>query len=366
LPVHLWEEEVLPARVDGYQGRWLEGLLSGTNLIWLGCGSRRITFCLGHDVELFDETTTLPEEAVVLFPSTTGRFSFWDLVDNGRAAGALPAGSAELVARLWRLAWDGVVSSDSLHLVRKGIASGFRAEEPARDQGRRRGSFNRWQASRPASGFWHLVPRSGEPLDLMETEDIVRDRIRQLLSRYGVLFRELLEHELPPLRWSRIFRSLRLMEFSGEVITGRFFDGVPGLQFALPSVMERTGASDDAVWWVNAADPASLCGIDIDGLKKSLPSRLSTTHVVYHGTGVVLVSRRRGRELEFRVPADAPGIPSYLEFVKVMTGREQRPFGAVHVERINNEPACDSAYRGRLVEFGFVENYRRLTYRARP
>jgi ATP-dependent Lhr-like helicase len=366
LPAHLWEEEVFPARVDGYHGRWLDGLLSGTSLLWLGCGRRRITFCFGQDVELFDDKPALTDEAGALFPGTSGRFSFWDLVDNARSVGALPAGSAGLAADLWRLAWDGAVSSDSLLPVRRGIASGFRAEEPARDQGKRRGSFDRWQASRPSSGFWHLVPRSGGPSDAMESEDIVRDRIRQLLSRYGVLFRELLDNELPPLRWSRVFRSLRLMEFSGEVVTGRFFDGVPGLQFALPSVLERVGAADDAVWWVNAADPASLCGIGIDDVKKSLPARLSTTHVVYQGREVVLVSRRRGRELEFRVSSDAPGIPSYLEFVKVLTGREQRPLGAVHVETINNEPARDSAYRSRLVEFGFVEDYRRLTYRARP
>ena len=64
---------------------------------------------------------------------------------------------------------------------------------------------------------------------------MARDRIRQVLQRYGVVFRELLEAELPRLRWSRLFRSLRLMEFSGEVVAGRFFDGIPGLQFASPA-----------------------------------------------------------------------------------------------------------------------------------
>jgi len=77
------------------------------------------------------------------------------------------------------------------------------------------------------------------------------------------------------------------------------------------------------------------------------------------------VSRRKGLELEFRVPPASPRIPDYLLFVRTLTGREERPLPAVRVETINGEPAGKSRYRDRLVEFGFVEDYRRLTYRAR-
>jgi ATP-dependent Lhr-like helicase len=157
------------------------------------------------------------------------------------------------------------------------------------------------------------------------------------------------------------------MEFSGEVVTGRFFEGIPGLQFARPSALDELAAEsgDDDIWWMNAADPASLCGVDIEALKTNLPSRLSTTHVVFHGGAVVLVSRRKGLNLEFRVPPGEPHIADYLHFVKVLTGRERRPLASVRVERINGEPAGTSPYKVRLVEFGFVEDYRRLTYRAK-
>jgi ATP-dependent Lhr-like helicase len=159
------------------------------------------------------------------------------------------------------------------------------------------------------------------------------------------------------------------MEFSGEVVTGRFFDGIHGLQFAHPTVLEELAveqASEDAVWWLNAADPASLCGVDVPALKGLLPSRLSSTHVVFHGGRVVLVSRRRGRELELRVPPDAPRLAEYLSFVKTLTGRDARPMNAVHVETINSEPALSSPFKNRLLEAGFVEDYRRLSFAARP
>ena len=196
---------------------------------------------------------------------------------------------------------------------------------------------------------------------------MARDRIRQLLDRYGVIFRELLEAELPPLRWPRVFRSLRLMEFSGEVVCGRFFDGIPGLQFISPATLQSlaAGPDPDAVYWMNAADPASLCGADVEALKAFLPSRLPTTHLVFHGTELVLVSRRVCRDLLFRVPPDAPRIPDYLGFVKALTGREQGALAAARVVTVNGEPVGQSPYRERLLEFGFVDDYLRMSYRAR-
>ncbi|HEY9593262.1 MAG TPA: DEAD/DEAH box helicase [Spirochaetia bacterium] len=367
LPAHLWEEEALPARLKGYQGRWLDELLAGTDLTWLGCGTRRLTFCFGADVELFVETRTVPPDAAALFPGAVGRFSFWDIADHARASG-VEGGSRAAADRLWDLAWAGGATSDGLAPIRRGIASGFRSEEPSREAPRHRRSFDRWQAGRPAAGLWRLVAPSGPPGDALEEEEIARDRIRQLLTRYGVLFREMLVNELAPLRWQRIFRSLRLMELSGELVTGRFFDGIPGLQFALPSIVEEPATVGDeaVVWWINAADPASLCGIDLEGLKGTLPPRLPTTHLVWEGSALVLVSRRRGKELDIRVPPDAPRLPDYLGFLRDITGREQRAPASVRVETINGEPATGSPWRPRLLSLGFIDDYRGLTWEARP
>jgi ATP-dependent helicase Lhr and Lhr-like helicase len=367
LPARSWEEEVFPARLEGYRTRWLDGLFSESGLLWLGYGKQRVAFCFEQDVELFTEGSAADTRADSLFPAGAGRYSFWDLAEHAR----LP--SAELTDLLWELAWKGRVSCDSFQTLRKGMDTGYRAEEVGRGGGRQartrsRPGFDRWQASRPGSGFWFRLHGEPETRDALDEEEIARDRIRQVLQRYGVVFREILENELPFLRWSRLFRSLRLMELSGEVVAGRFFEGIHGLQFALPSVLEELTATADPeerVWWVNAADPASLCGVDIEGLKTTLPSRLPGTHVVFQGAAVVLVSRRKGLELEFRVPPDAQRIPDYLSFIKALTGREWHPMSAVRVETINGEPAGRSPYKDRLVDFGFVEDYRRLTYRAR-
>ena len=367
LPARLWEEEVFPARLDGYTGRWLDTLFSEAGLLWFGCGKRRIGFCFGPDAELFlDDGPSRAGPALdEVFPGRAGRHGFWDLADSSKL------GSAALAARLWDLAWDGEVSSDSFQPVRKGAATGFRAEDAGGagggDAKSLRRSFARWKASRPSAGFWFRIERAPGARDALDEEEVARDRIRQLLERYGVIFRELLEGELPRLRWSRLFRSLRLMEFSGEVVCGRFFDGIPGLQFASPDALASLVAPPNprCVFWMNAADPASLCGIDVQGLKGILPSRLPTTHLVFRGPELVLVSRRLCRDLLFQVPPDDPLIPDYLGFVRTLTGREQNQLAAVRVVTVNGEPVGSSPYRARLLEFGFEEDYLRLSYRAR-
>jgi ATP-dependent Lhr-like helicase len=48
----LWESELLPARLRGYQTAWLDALLSETSLQWLGCGKRTIAFVTQSDREL--------------------------------------------------------------------------------------------------------------------------------------------------------------------------------------------------------------------------------------------------------------------------------------------------------------------------
>jgi ATP-dependent Lhr-like helicase len=116
--------------------------------------------------------------------------------------------------------------------------------------------------------------------------------VRLLLERHGILFRTLLERELPSLRWSAVFRALRLMELSGEVLGGRFFDGVPGLQFMAPEAFRRLrrGLPEDRIFWLCAADPASICSLGLEGLEIDLPDRRAGNHLVFHGPRTVLVS----------------------------------------------------------------------------
>ena len=111
--------------------------------------------------------------------------------------------------------------------------------------------------------------------------------------------------------------------------------------------------SEDAVYWLSATDPASLCGLTLEPLRQQLPPRIASTHLVYHGSRLVLVSKRLGKALDIRIPADDPNLREYFAVFKEMLGREFRPLSKISVEEINGEPALKSGYVEALRAFGF-------------
>ena len=318
-----------------------------------------------------------------------GRLDHVDgVVQHHHAGGAERSGldSTTLTERLWDEVWEGAITNTSFAAVRTGVLNRFRpvAERPAaprrtsgsatRAAGRAtRRRFERWRGSRPFVGDWHRLPAAAggppaEPLDALDHAALNKDRVRLLLDRYGVLFRELLLRELPNLRWASLFRSLRLMELSGEVLAGQFFDGVPGLQFASPAAYRRLreGLPADLVYWMNAVDPASPCGLGLEALRDRFPRRVPSSHLVFHGSRLVVASQRNAAELDIRVDPDHPHLDDYLEFVKVLLTRQFNPLKLVAVETINGEPAPASPYADRIAAmFTATREHKSLKLRRR-
>jgi ATP-dependent Lhr-like helicase len=219
------------------------------------------------------------------------------------------------------------------------------------------------------AGNWRLLPVPELSEDLLETEERRKDRVRLLLDRYGILFRELLQKEFPSLRWASIFRALRIMELSGEVMAGIFFNGIPGLQFISQRSFRRLqhGLPEDAVYWINATDPASLCGSQLDSIRGILPARLISNHLVYRGTKLVMVAKRNGKDLTFHVPPDDPELSSYFISLHHLLTRKFQPAKRITIETINGEEAVKSPYLPALrdsfdvaVDYKDVTLYRKL------
>ncbi|SFG93597.1 ATP-dependent helicase Lhr and Lhr-like helicase [Desulfotomaculum arcticum] len=77
------------------------------------------------------------------------------------------------------------------------------------------------------------------------------------------------------MQWRRIFRTLRLMEFSGEIYAGHFFEQITGLQFISREANRflHQELNEESLYWLNAADPASPCGLKLPGMDEDLPAR---------------------------------------------------------------------------------------------
>ena len=244
-----------------------------------------------------------------LFSNPAVRYDFSTLVGLSNTR---PAGLAEM---LWKEVWLGKLTNDTFASLRHGIENNFRVSDAAalmaggsrRRRHSRRTGFSMWKGSLPMAGNWMRIRWPEREEDLLERAEREKERVRLLLDRYGILFRELLQNELPAFSWGNIFRALRLMELSGEVLTGYFFQGVPGPQFISHEAfrMLQRKFPEESVYWICATDPASVCGIRLDALKGKLPRRVPGTHLVYHGSKLVMESRRSGKTLIFHVPENS-------------------------------------------------------------
>lgn len=334
------EEEILPARVLDYKPGLLDELAQESGLMWIGCGERTVALAFDDHLDLFLAPGD-HEDILSIFPSLRGRYTFDDLL---KITGM---DSARLSKTLWHAAWRGQINNDTFLSLRRGIEHKFKsAELSSHAVSGRRAGFQRWKATRPLAGHWQVLHAGDVSTDPLERDEANKERVRVLLDRYGVLFRELLREELPELRWAVLFRTLRLMELSGEIVSGYFFEDVPGLQFATPRAARviQEPLPETKVFWVCADDPASLCGVDLPDLKEFLPRRHPNTHMVFEGARLVLVSKRLGKDIQFMTSPEAPRLEEYLEVFHHLLNRAVRPVSYVTIETINGQPAHASAY----------------------
>jgi len=340
----LWESEVLPARVANYQSAQLDSIMQEGELRWYGAGEQKVAFIPDADLDL-------PEHEPATIPMFEGRRTFNELLV------LLNAQAQEGSDLLWESVWKGQTVSDSFLAVRRAFWNKFKIPEADRTRrltrmraGRGSGTGNRSLPKASAyPGYWE--PMSWPDLDgsPIEAEDRSRERVRLLLDRYGILFRELLQRESDVFRWSAVFRSLRMMEFTGEVLSGQFFTGIPGLQFISPAAYRVLGQTlpEDKIFWMNATDPVSLCGLGIDPAR-GLPSRISGNHVVYRGSRWVVISKRNASELSIMLEPDDPDLQQCFGFIRNLLTREFLPQTRIQIATINAGPACRSPYRSVL------------------
>ncbi len=364
-PVEAWEEWIFPSRLDPYYTAWIDSLFQSHGLGWAGCGKRRITLAFPEDINLFREhhdSESAINEIRRLFPEPSRPAAFFDIIKH------TGADSTEASSMLWRAAWNGNAAADSFAVLRKGILNNFKATatDAAQETPVRRSSFNRWTASRPIAGAWHALPRE-ESTDALIVEEMNRERVRFLFDRYGVLFREITLRESEPLQWRSIFRTLRLMELSGEALSGYFFRDIPGLQFVTHESLRalNSSLSHDAVWWVNATDPVSLCGMQIECMKEMLPPRVKSNWLVYLGSELVMTVKRNGREVLCYAESGDPLIPGYCRVFRDIVSREFNPAKSVLVETINGEPADKCEYAKPFAGAGFSVTYKGLELRKK-
>jgi ATP-dependent Lhr-like helicase len=126
----------------------------------------------------------------------------------------------------------------------------------------------------PALENGNVIGHNGNSSSNQLREMAIEAFARALLTRYGIMFRRLLEREALNASWYELSRVYRRLESRGEIRGGYFVSGVSGEQFALPEAisqlrgMRKQTAQDH---WVvlSGADPLNLAGILTPGPRVS-------------------------------------------------------------------------------------------------
>jgi ATP-dependent helicase Lhr and Lhr-like helicase len=381
LPVSLWESEVLPRRVPGYQALQLDQLCASGEVVWVGAGLDRVTVYFREDAAVLPRPGGAPapeDEAAQRIREVLGRSAlYWyDLVEE---TGLEPEAA---VGALWELVWAGEVRNDAWTPLRAGRRYQAR---PTRARGLRQRRFSRRRADAitATQGRWSLTDRLFGAPDRRALAEL-------LLERQGIVTRDGVRAEGIVGGYGAVYGELKALETLGVCRRGYFVEGLGGAQFALAGAVERLRElkpreedEPDALV-LAAADPAQPYGAALPWPKRreangragkagtasnaasqatprARAARVAGAQVVLLGGEAALYVERGGRSLvPLRDPEEAwlrAALEALVAYVK--SGRAKR----LAVERFDGEPVAETEIMPLLLEAGFLAGPRRAVLR---
>jgi ATP-dependent Lhr-like helicase len=312
-----WEPQLLRVRLAKYEPELLDRLCLSGAVSW-GRISPHPRLAFSGDSDKARRIVPTSVAPISLFPREDGEWLMAAFAEGAAQAGPDPYGQlsavaqdlrralhergasffadlvrltshlpAEVEAGLWELVAAGLVTADGFDNLR------------ALMDPRRRRAEGRERARRPrhTAGRWSLLRSevSSQPSAISSSEKTAR----QLLRRYGVVFRDLLVRESLVQSWRDLAVVYRKLELQGELRGGRFVTGFVGEQFALPEAVEALRATRKSVGGsaagqeikLSASDPLNLIGVILPGPK--IPAVPTNFLIVKDGAVVRTVLRKQ-------------------------------------------------------------------------
>ena len=424
LPASLLETEILPARLLGYKPADLDTLIAAGEVTWIGLsplGERdgRIALYLAEKLPLLwppnrVQTSSLTPRTSVLLPEQDplsereqsildylrrSGASFFQPLHDGLGGGY----PGETIDALWSLVWRGLLTNDALHCLRaycdRSGSSSSRNAKPTRRVHNQQGFRSRRTTPPTAQGRWSLNEVAFDdtratPARQTEWSHAIA---QQLLTRYGVVFRETAHAEDLPGGFSAVYDVLKALEESGRVRRGYFAADLGATQFAQPAAVDllrslRPGegngsaeegretiilaATDPANpygsllrWPGNAATEPSPQEAGAPSSPAASPSARTGSLTRSVGARVVLIDgaltaylRRGNPDLQVLLPEEEPARSNTMRalaefFVQTVQRAEaegaDRARGGMLITAINGVPVAEHPIARALLDAGF-------------
>jgi ATP-dependent Lhr-like helicase len=395
LPASILETEILPARLQGYKPTDLDTLIAAGEVVWVGLdpiGERdgRIGLYLAEKLSALwpiapsqptervlrdDEGNVIPVSAAEVSKETEileylkrhGASFFQDLHDG--VGGGYPG---ETLEALWSLVWKGLLTNDGMAALR---AYCERPPNTSRKPARRvnqQAVFRSRRTTPPtARGRWALNG-AAFATDRSATE-WSHAIAQQLLTRYGVVFRETAHAENLAGGFSAIYDVMKALEESGKIRRGYFAADLGATQFAMPAAVDllrslRVQQDADRVEMLQlaATDPANPYGALMrwpaapDG--SSSLTRSVGARVILCDGALVAYLRRGNPNLQVFLPEEEPQrsqvARSLAEFlvrrVQGERGGDEAERAGMLISTVNGVAVAESVMARPLLDAGFA------------
>jgi len=335
LPASILETEILPARIAGYKTADLDTLIAAGEVTWVGLeplGERdgRVGLYLAEKLAALwrpqgtgirEQGAELNadgrEEKIVEFLRERGASFFQQIHED--VGGGYPG---ETLDALWGLVWRGLLLNDTMHALRAYTARRGKPGKRVHAQGpgsraEFRAGFRSRRTTPPAAqGRWSV--NAAAFAERAYTADTLWSHAvaQQLLTRYGVVFRETAHAEGLPGGFSAVYDVLKAMEESGKVRRGYFAAELGATQFALPAAVEllrslrrERETEQREMVMLAATDPANPYGALMKWPEADARAALTRSvgaRVVLCDGALVMYMRRGNPNVQVFLPEDEP------------------------------------------------------------
>jgi ATP-dependent helicase Lhr and Lhr-like helicase len=375
LPASVWEQEILPSRIQDYHPSDLDELCAAGEIVWrgfdsLGPGDGRIALYLAdHFARLAPPAAPAEGELAASLRqllAQRGALFFDDIV---RTIGGF---RNDLLDALWQLAWAGELTNDTLAPLRSlNRSSGSGGKKGGARRGRRAFRSRRIAKLPGSEGRFSLLPALGtDGPSATERQTAIAS---QLIARYGVLTREMVAHEGIPGGFAGLYPVLKAMEESGRLRRGYFVSGLGAAQFAAPGAEDRlrqTGrdpALAGGAIILAATDPANPYGAALDwpagedGIMR--PQRAAGSRVVLSDGHLIGYLGRTGQHLLAFLPENEPERTMQRDRL-LQALADLAANGPVYLTKIDGADPGESPLAPPLIAAGFVPTTRGFLLRS--
>jgi ATP-dependent Lhr-like helicase len=383
LPASIFETEILATRIENYNPADLDALTAGGEIVWCGVeplgdrDGRLALYLTDHFPRLRrprDAGDLRPRERAIVDHLARNGASFFAALHEAGGAGY----PAETVDALWDLVWKGLLTNDTFHALRaftRPQARGRRRTAAAAAPVGSRAFRSRRAAPPSAEGRWSLA--ASRAAGAVSPTEWSTATAQQLLSRYGVVTRDVAAAEGIAGGFSAVYDVLKALEDAGRIRRGYFVGGVGATQFALPGALDllrslREPPDVPEVVLLAATDPANPYGTILpwpsDQTRPDAGRRMtrSVGSLVLMVNGALAGYISRGaRQVQVILPEDEPARTTTAKAAARRLAALARDAGLL-ISEIDGLPAAEHPIAPFLVEAGFYPSAMGFMVRRGP